>query len=335
MARRRVGTSKAAVPALPSTWSFLGPQPITEKANFTGSAIGSSQPMTGRLTSVAADATGLIVAGAASGGLWVSTNNGGSFASVFDSQPTQAIGAIALDTTTNPSTIYVGTGEGNNSIDSLYGSGIFRSTDLGQHWTPLGPPERSTARRSPRWRSIPQRRPARPRIFAGTTSGFSGSRADAGIFETDATKAGLWFSANGGRRWTHYPECTFGNCDLLGDGTAPCAADDVVIDPSNPSERIRRDRLQRDLLFQQRRCRRSMRLRFPACTLSRVARAWRRVPVGFPLGPVNPTGGVVYAMIGAGDGVEYAGMFVSFDAGATLECGHGAHADDTVLQFRR
>jgi hypothetical protein len=42
-APRRVGTSKAAVPALPGAWSFLGPQPITEKANFTGSALGSSQ----------------------------------------------------------------------------------------------------------------------------------------------------------------------------------------------------------------------------------------------------------------------------------------------------
>ena len=43
--------------------------------------------------------------------------------------------------------------------------------------------------------------------------------------------------------------------------------------------------------------------------------------VGFPIGPVNPTGGVVYAMIGAGDGVEYAGMFVSFDAGASWNAG--------------
>ena len=79
------------------------------------------------------------MAGAASGGLWVSTNSGASFTSVFDSQPTQAIGAIALDTTTSPSTIYVGTGEGNGSIDSLYGSGLFKSTNLGQTWTPVGP----------------------------------------------------------------------------------------------------------------------------------------------------------------------------------------------------
>ena len=149
MVARRGGTSNAAssgtggssvaASALSGAWSLMGPQPITEKANFTGSAIGSSVAMTGRLTSVAADAHGLIVAGAASGGLWLSTDNGVSFASVFDSQTTQAIGAVALDTTTSPSTIYVGTGEGSGSIDSLYGAGIFKSANLGQTWTSLDP----------------------------------------------------------------------------------------------------------------------------------------------------------------------------------------------------
>ena len=138
-----VGAASSAAAILTGQWDFLGPQPIMEKANFTGVAVGSKVAMTGRMTSVAADSRGLIVAGAASGGLWLSTDNGAHFASVFDSQPTQAIGAIALDTTTNPSTIYVGTGEGNNSIDSLYGAGIYKSTDLGQHWDPLGQTVRS------------------------------------------------------------------------------------------------------------------------------------------------------------------------------------------------
>ena len=244
MAARRGGTSNAAasgaggssaaVPAITGTWGFLGPQPISEKANFTGTAVGTNIPMTGRLTSVAADATGLIVAGAASGGLWLSTNNGNSFASVFDSQPTQAIGAVALDTTTTPSTIYVGTGEGSNSIDSLYGSGIFKSADLGQHWTPLGPAGTFDRAAFTSLAIDTKTTPGMPRIFAGTTSGFSASRADAGMFETDASKAGLWFSANGGTTWTQYPEATFGNCDLLGGTTAPCPADDVKIDPTKP-----------------------------------------------------------------------------------------------------
>ena len=119
--------------------------PSTRKLTLPAPRSATPTPMAGRLTSVAAEPHGLIVAGAASGGLWVSTNNGRSFVSVFDSQPTQSIGAVALDTTTTPSTIYVGTGEGNNSIDSLYGAGMFKSTDLGQTWTSLGPPEPSIA----------------------------------------------------------------------------------------------------------------------------------------------------------------------------------------------
>ena len=47
-------------------------------------------------------------------------------------------------------------------------------------------------------------------------------------------RPGLWFSANGGTTWTQYPESTFDGCDLIGDGTAPCPADDVKIDPTNP-----------------------------------------------------------------------------------------------------
>ncbi|MHB8384031.1 MAG: WD40/YVTN/BNR-like repeat-containing protein, partial [Candidatus Binataceae bacterium] len=103
------------------TWNFIGPEPITEKSNFTGTVFGGDFAATGRITSVAADSNGVIVAGAASGGVWLSTNNGTTFAQIFDDEPTQAVGAVALDTTTTPSTIYVATGEGNGSLDSLYG----------------------------------------------------------------------------------------------------------------------------------------------------------------------------------------------------------------------
>ena len=220
--------------SLSGAWLPLGPQPMSEKANFTGTVIGSSTAMTGRITSIAADATGLIVAGAASGGLWVSTDDGNSFASAFDQQPTQAIGAVALDSTTVPSTIYVGTGEGNNSIDSMYGAGMFKSADLGQTWTALGTPGQFDRAAFSSLAIDTKTTPGSPRIFAGATSGFSGSRANAGIFESDSSKAGLWFSPNGGTSWTQYPELTFNNCDLIGDGSAPCPVDDVKIDPARP-----------------------------------------------------------------------------------------------------
>ncbi len=309
-----------SVPAVTQTWTFIGPQPIMEKSNFTGSAIGNPVAMTGRMTAVAADARGVIVAGAASGGLWVSTNNGGSFAPVFESQPTEAIGAIALDTTTNPSTIYVGTGEGNNSIDSLYGSGIYKSIDLGQHWTSLATGTFDRAAFTSMAIDTTTT-PGRARIFAGATSGFSGNRADAGIFETDTTKAGLWVSTNGGTTWSQYPESVFRNCDLIGDGTAPCAADDVVIDPTNPQNvyvGIDTD----DVYYSHDGGATFHAAAFPGVNFLEGRQSLAVGPaVPFPLGPSPTVGGVVYAMLGSDDGTEYSGMFASFDAGLTWDSG--------------
>src|ERR1700683_4016413 len=56
--------ANGASPAIPgTTWTFIGPQPSSEKANFTGTVIGSNVTMTGRVTAIAADNTGLIVVG--------------------------------------------------------------------------------------------------------------------------------------------------------------------------------------------------------------------------------------------------------------------------------
>src|SRR4051812_39225852 len=63
--------------------------------------IGSAQ-MSGRVAAVAAytDNGRLVVyAGAASGGVWKSVNGGSTFKPVFDDQPVQSIGAIAVDPT--------------------------------------------------------------------------------------------------------------------------------------------------------------------------------------------------------------------------------------------
>ena len=312
----------ASAPAATQAWNFIGPQPMSEKANFTGSAVGSPIAMTGRMTAVAADSHGLIVAGAASGGLWLSTNNGGNFVPVFDGQPTQAIGAIALDTTTTPSTIYVATGEGNNSIDSLYGSGMFKSSNLGQTWTSLGAAGNFDRAAFTSMAIDTQSTPGKPRIFAGATSGFSSSRADAGIFETDSTKAGLWFSSDGGNTWKHYDETIFDTCDLIGDGTAPCAADDVVIDPSNPKNVY--VAIDTDAVYSSNDGGATFkRAVFPGVNFNQGRQSLAVGPsVPPPLGPPAPApGGVAYAMIGAGDGIEYASMFASFDAGATWNPG--------------
>src|SRR5262249_6579867 len=45
-------------------------------------------------------------------------------------------GAIAV-APTDPTVIYLGTGEANNSADSYYGTGVYKSTDSGRTWTLL------------------------------------------------------------------------------------------------------------------------------------------------------------------------------------------------------
>jgi photosystem II stability/assembly factor-like uncharacterized protein len=73
----------------------------------------------------------------ASGGVWVTTNNGVSFEPLFDDQPSIIIGDMALDPT-NPQRIFVGTGENNSSRSSYGGAGVFRSEDGGATWTGVG-----------------------------------------------------------------------------------------------------------------------------------------------------------------------------------------------------
>jgi len=71
------------------------------------------------------------------GGVWKTTDAGRTWAPIFDSQPTGSIGAIAL-APSNPSIIYVGSGEGLRRPDLSVGDGIYKSTDAGASWQHLG-----------------------------------------------------------------------------------------------------------------------------------------------------------------------------------------------------
>ena len=101
--------------------------------------IGSAQ-MSGRVTSVAAvkeNGRLTVYIGAASGGVWKSMNGGTTFKPVFDKQPVQSIGAIAIDPSA-PKTVWVGTGEAWTRNSTSIGDGIYKSTDGGDNWTNLG-----------------------------------------------------------------------------------------------------------------------------------------------------------------------------------------------------
>ena len=99
-----------------------------------------SAAMSGRIAAVdAVDVDGRITVfvGAASGGVWKSVNGGTTFKPVFDRQPVQSIGAVAIDRS-NPHTIWVGTGESWTRNSVSVGDGIYKSTDGGENWTNMG-----------------------------------------------------------------------------------------------------------------------------------------------------------------------------------------------------
>ncbi len=113
---------------LSSKFSSVGPASI-----YTGA---SGQNYSGRIVAIAAhptDANTLYIA-AAGGGVWKTTNGGTSWTALTNGLPWQAMGSITIDPS-NPDNVYAGTGETNNSGDSEYGIGLYKSTNAGSSWT--------------------------------------------------------------------------------------------------------------------------------------------------------------------------------------------------------
>ena len=97
-------------------------------------------PFRGGRTRAAAGVPGqpnVYYVGAVNGGVWKSDDYGRSWTPIFDSQPTQSIGAIAV-APSDPNIVYVGSGEGLHRPDLSVGDGIYRSTDAGKTWIHLG-----------------------------------------------------------------------------------------------------------------------------------------------------------------------------------------------------
>ena len=75
--------------------------------------------------------------GAVNGGVWKTDDAGRTWRPIFDEQPTQSIGAIAV-AASDPNIIYVASGEGLLRPDLSVGNGIYRSRDGGRTWSHLG-----------------------------------------------------------------------------------------------------------------------------------------------------------------------------------------------------
>src|ERR1700678_2278900 len=94
--------------------------------------------MGGRLDDIAVveSDTRVIYVGAAAGGLFKTANGGVTWQALFENQPNPSIGDIAI-APSNPSIVYVGTGEANNRQSSSWGDGVYKSMDGGTTWTHL------------------------------------------------------------------------------------------------------------------------------------------------------------------------------------------------------
>ncbi len=75
--------------------------------------------------------------GAASGGIWKTTDAGTNWTPVFDAQPVQSIGSLAVSPS-DPNVVWAGTGEGKIRSHISIGQGVYRSVDAGRTWSLLG-----------------------------------------------------------------------------------------------------------------------------------------------------------------------------------------------------
>src|SRR5260370_38970323 len=79
----------------------------------------------------------IVYVGAASGGVWKTTNNGTAWEPIFDKESVSTIGDIAI-APSDPAVVWVGTGEPNNRQSSSWGDGAYKSLDGGKTWKKMG-----------------------------------------------------------------------------------------------------------------------------------------------------------------------------------------------------
>src|SRR3954447_22996747 len=124
-------------------------------------------------------------AGAASGGVWKTTDGGIRWVPVSDRLPVTAIGALAV-APSDPTVVWAGTGEAWAIRDSdVIGDGIYKSVDAGATWTHMGLDETGRIGRI-------LVHPTNPDIvFACAIGGITAPQQERGVFRT----------TDGGEHW--------------------------------------------------------------------------------------------------------------------------------------
>ena len=76
-------------------------------------------------------------AGARTGGVWRTTNNGTTWEPVSDAVGITSVGAVAV-APSDANTVWVGTGDNSLTRSAYWGDGVYKSTDGGTTWTNMG-----------------------------------------------------------------------------------------------------------------------------------------------------------------------------------------------------
>jgi photosystem II stability/assembly factor-like uncharacterized protein len=104
------------------TWRWVGP------VNFSGRITGFAVPRGQTLVYYVLTA---------SGGIWKTEDAGTHFEPIFDKYGLMSMGYMAI-APSNPSILYLGTGEPMHARSSSHGNGVWKSTDAGKTWTQAG-----------------------------------------------------------------------------------------------------------------------------------------------------------------------------------------------------
>lgn len=146
----------------------------------------------------------------ATGGLWLTYNDGATWTSLFDHEEVGVIGAIAARWSPqgDPIEIWVGTGEPNASRSSYAGSGLYRTLDQGKTWQRMG------LQQSHRIAKVVLH-PSDPKILYVAAQG---------PLYSDGGERGVYQSTDGGKTWK-----------LSLSGPLRTGATDLLMDTTNPN----------------------------------------------------------------------------------------------------
>lgn len=197
-----------------STGSAIAQQtPVPDQGVISGLGIRNigSATMSGRISALTAvrrkDGALTIWVGAASGGVWKSTDGGTTYRPKFDKQPVQSIGAIALNPN-DQNDIWVGTGEAWTRNSVSIGDGVYRSTDGGESWKHVGLPQSERI----------------VKLSVDPRNGETALACVTGKLWSDSAERGVYRTTDGGKTWSQ----------VLKGGNLSTGCGGMSVDAKNP-----------------------------------------------------------------------------------------------------